>query len=338
MKKAWRPIHTAPHHPETCSAEPFVSGLMVSPRFCFRLLLGLLLLALSACSTESIEPTQAPMTRDRCEAQSGFVFVPEGDFIAGSDRAERDYGYEISAAAVAQTPAETAQAEQRLRDRRWFEFEASRQTQTLPAFCVQANLITQQDYAQFVAATGHRDPGISEAEYQAQGFLVHPYEDVVPYLWTDGSFPEDRANHPVVLISYDDALAYAEWRGQQAGVTYRLPTAAEWEKAARGTDGRYFPWGNDWQPDATHWAQSDPYSTSAIARYPLSRSPYGAEDMAGNVFEFTATLRERRGTAVAVMKGCSWDDLPGFCRAAYEHTRPLTSRHILFGFRLVLAQ
>ncbi|MGF1524236.1 MAG: formylglycine-generating enzyme family protein [Leptolyngbyaceae cyanobacterium] len=312
---------------------------MTSPgRGSIRVLFGLLLLASAACSTEPTDQASEPMTRDRCTAQPGFVFIPAGDFIAGSDRAERDYGYEISAAAIAQTPTELAQAEQRLRDRRWFDFEAAQQTQTLEAFCLQANLTTQQEYAEFVAATGHRVPSISAAEYQEQGFLVHPYEDVVPYIWTDGTFPAGKADHPVVLVSYDDALAYAEWRGQQDGVTYRLPAATEWEKAARGTDGRYFPWGNDWQDDATHWGQSDPFGTSAIARYPLSRSQYGVEDMAGNVFEYTATQRDRRGVPVAVMKGCSWDDLPGFCRAAYEHTRPTSSRHILFGFRLVLAR
>lgn len=74
--------------------------------------------------------------------------------------------------------------------------------------------------------------------------------------------------------------------------------------------------------------------TIAIAAFPLSRSPYGVEDMAGNVFEYTSTLVG--DDAEVVMKGCSWDDLPGFCRAAYRHTRPADSRHILFGFRLVL--
>ncbi|MDB9526845.1 SUMF1/EgtB/PvdO family nonheme iron enzyme [Oscillatoria sp. CS-180] len=288
----------------------------------------------TACSTDSA--VEQPMTRDRCDSQPGFVFVPAGEFIAGSDTVERDYGYEISAQAIASSPEAIAEAETGLRDRRWFEFEANRRTELLNAFCIQANLVTQQDYREFVAATGHRSPGISEAAYQEQGFLVHPYEDVVPYLWTNSSFPDGLANHPVVLVSYNDAVAYAEWRGQQDGVVYRLPTALEWEKTARGEDGRYFPWGNEWQDDATHWGQSDPFGTSVIARYPLSRSPYGAEDMSGNVFEFTSTLRERRGVPVSVMKGCSWDDLPGFCRAAYEHTRPTESRHILFGFRLVL--
>jgi hypothetical protein len=58
--------------------------------------------------------------------------------------------------------------------------------------------------------------------------------------------------------------------------------------------------------------------------------------MAGNVFEYTATLRDTNRGRSSVMKSCSWDDLPGFCRAAYEHTRPVDSRHILLGFRLVV--
>jgi len=300
----------------------------------FGSLAAIAVLWLTACGVES---TTEPITRDRCESQAGFVFVPAGDFIAGSNAAERDYAYVISAHAIASTPEAVAQAEQQLRDRRWFEFEGDRQVKTLDAFCIQANLVTQADYAEFVAATGHRSPGITAGDYQAQGFLVHLYEDVVPYLWKNGTYPNGLGRHPVVLVSYDDAIAYADWRGQQDGVIYRLPTADEWEKTARSDDGRYFPWGNEWQDEATHWAQSRPYGTSAIAQYPLSRSLYGAEDMAGNVFEFTSTLRERRENSVSVMKGCSWDDLPGFCRAAYEHTRPIESRHILFGFRLVLS-
>lgn len=137
----------------------------------------------------------------------------------------------------------------------------------------------------------------------------------------------------MVLISYDDALAYAEWKGQRTGVTYRLPTEPEWEKAARGASGNYFPWGNDWRSDGTNSAGSGLNYTNEIATFPLSRSVYGVEDMAGNVFEYTSTL-EQQGSRV-VMKGCGWDDFPGFCRGAYRHTRPVDSRHILFGFRLV---
>lgn len=274
---------------------------------------------------------------DRCSHQADFVWVPGGEFRSGSDRSERDYAYRISAEALGATAAAVTQAEQQLRERRWFEPEPESAVESLPGFCIAKNLVTNADYQTFVRATGQRSPGISAADYQAQGFLVHPYQAVVPYLWQEDQYPPQQGNHPVVLVSYADALAYARWRSQQEGLTYRLPTALEWEKAARSTDGRYFPWGDSWRDDATQWAQSMPQGTSMVGAYSLSRSPYGAEDMAGNVFEFTATQQTRQNQTVVVMKGCSWDDLPGFCRAAYRHTRPPESRHILFGFRLVMA-
>ncbi|ASC69993.1 sulfatase-modifying factor protein [Halomicronema hongdechloris C2206] len=285
-------------------------------------------LALVACGDS---PTT--ISRSRCEAQPGFVFIASGDFVAGSDEAERAMAYRLSAQALGDDPKAVAAAEVSLRQQGWFDREPQRRSQFLAGFCMQRHLVTQADYAAFVADTGHRAPDISEADYEAQGFLVHPYETVRDYRWQDRSPPADLTNHPVVLVSYDDALAYARWQGQQDGVSYRLPTALEWEKAARGTDGRYFPWGNTWQAEATNWAGVPPQGTSAVGSF-SDTSPYGVTDMAGNVFEFTSTLRQ--GGQESVMKGCSWDDLPGFCRAAYRHDRPVSSRHILFGFRLVL--
>jgi len=310
---------------------------------------------LSACTLGNIRSKSTDallMTRDRCEADPNFVFIPAAAFVSGSDRAERDYAYRISAEAAAGSPDKVAQAEQRLRQRRWFDGEPERRQHpseqsrsdrkqeaeaaiALPAFCLGRNLVTNAEYQAFIQATGHPPPGISAADYQEQGFLVHPYKDVKPFLWQGDRYPAQEGQHPVVLVSYEDAIAFAQWKGKQDGTTYRLPTALEWEKAARGTDGRYFPWGNEWRNEATNWADSGLWHTSPIAAFPLSHSPYGVEDMAGNVFEFTSTLVKRRDRTRAVMKGCSWDDLPGFCRAAYRHTRPIESRHILFGFRLV---
>ena len=272
------------------------------------------------------------ITQAECETQPGFAYVEAGDFIAGSDRIERDYAYRISAEGFAESPEDVATAEAGYRQRRWFEREPDRRTEYLPAFCISKNLITNADYQAFVQATGHRSPGISATDYQTQGFVVHDYSEVEPYLWQQGQYPIEEGNHPVVLVAYTDALAYAQWRSNQDGVEYGLPTALEWEKTARGTDGRYFPWGNEWRDDGTNWAKNGPYGTSQIGNYPLSQSPYGAEDMAGNVFEYTSTLN---GSEV-ILKGCSWDDFPGFCRAAYQHDRPIESRHILFGFRLVV--
>ncbi|MEM9009511.1 MAG: SUMF1/EgtB/PvdO family nonheme iron enzyme [Cyanobacteria bacterium P01_F01_bin.86] len=303
--------------------------------------LVLLLLGLTmACQEEDmfglVPPADQSSSDSNCTVQAGFIFVGGGKFVMGSDRTERDYAYRISAEGAADSPAEVTNIEARYREQGWFEQEPEQQTQTLPSFCLSENLITNTDYQIFVRATGHPAPGITAEDYQAQGFLVHDYSEVAPYLWQGDQYPAGQGQHPVVLISYEDALAYAQWRSQRDGVSYRLPTAAEWEKAARGTDGRYFPWGSQWRDDGTNWAKNGPYGTSAIATYPLSQSPYGIEDMAGNVFEYTSTLVNKSdGSQEVLLKGCSWDDYPGFCRAAYEHDRPTDAKHILFGFRLL---
>ena len=196
------------------------------------------------------------MTRSRCESDSSFVFIPSGEFIRGSDRQERNFAYSISAQAIADTPQSITQAEQKLRKTGWFDREPSRRNSSTSSFCLSRNLVTNQEYREFVAATNHRLPGITEAEYQQQGFLVHPYSKVREFLWTEGTYPTNTARHPVVLVSYQDALAYARWKGEQTGERYRLPTSEEWEKAARGEEGRYFPWGNNWLDEGTNAAVS----------------------------------------------------------------------------------
>ncbi len=303
--------------------------------------LSVLLIGL-ATGCQSTAVSQAPATAEppsqaECEAQAGFALIEAGEFIRGSDRTERDYAYQISAEGAAESEAEVANIEANYRNSGWFDREPERQQVDLPAFCLSQNLVTNADYQAFISATGHASPGITAADYQAQGFLVHDYSLVEPYLWQADQYPAEQGQHPVVLVSYEDALAYTDWRSQQDGLTYRLPTTAEWEKAARGTDARYFPWGNEWRDNGTNWAKNGPYGTSAIATFSDSRSAYGIEDMAGNVFEYTSTLVEKpNGKQEVLLKGCGWDDYPGFCRAAYEHDRPVDSKHILFGFRLVV--
>ena len=303
---------------------------------------GLTLALAAGCSHSdplSLPPLKSapePITQATCEAQVGFAFIDSGEFTQGSDRAERNYAYRISAEGRADSPTDISQIEAGYRKQGWFDREPERQTANLPAFCLGKNLITNQDYQTFVRITGHEAPSISQSAYQKQGFLVHDYSVVEPYLWRGDQYPAGQGMHPVVLISYQDAIAYTQWKSQKDRVRYRLPTAAEWEKAARGTNGRYFPWGSEWQNDATNWAKNGPYGTSAIATYSASRGPYGTEDMAGNVFEYTSTLVEKSTGPEVILKGCGWDDYPGFCRAAYQHDRPIDSKHILFSFRLVL--
>jgi formylglycine-generating enzyme required for sulfatase activity len=137
----------------------------------------------------------------------------------------------------------------------------------------------------------------------------------------------------VVLVSRSDAEAYARWLSLRTDATWRLPTEAEWEKAARGSDGRRFPWGDGFDPARLNSHDAGPFDTTPVGRYPDGASPYGLLDASGQVYEWTST---RPGPNRAVVKGGSWDDLGcGACRPAARHARPYTLRHVLIGFRLV---
>lgn len=129
----------------------------------------------------------------------------------------------------------------------------------LPAYKIDKYLVTNAQYARFVAATGHRPPG-------------H---------WVKGKIPSGRELHPVTLVSWYDAKRYAEWVGK------RLPTEAEWEKAARGVEGRRWPWGNVMNPSYLN-TYYNVGSTTRVDAYPQGASPYDVRDMAGNVSQWTA--------------------------------------------------
>lgn len=248
-----------------------------------------------------------------CADAERMVSVPEGPFWMGSDSVERRLAYRLSSQAV--------------RDARWFDAELPRQRVTLPGFCIDRALVTQSEYAAFVARTGHQPPGIGKDEYLRQGFLVHDYDrEVIPYLWQNGSPPPHLRDHPVVLVSAADAEAYCRWRYP----AFRLPTEAEWEKGARGDRGWIFPWGDRWDPERLNSATRGPGGTTPVTRHPRGTSPYALLDAVGNVFQWTAsTLADGR----RVVKGCAWDDEAGLCRPAFRHGRPPESRHILIGIR-----
>lgn len=257
------------------------------------------------------------------------VPVPAGAFVVGSERVEREYAYRLDEAGYGHSVT---------RQQGWYEREPERHEETLAAFAIMRTLVTNADYARFVAATGHPAPDVDPATWQSYG-LIHPYERTRRHAWVAGEPPAGREDHPVVLVSHADAQAYAAWLAATTGEPWRLPSAREWEKAARGSDGRWFPWGMTWDPARANTHDQGPFDTTPVGAYPGGASPYGMLDPAGNVFEWTADSAQGSAGARFVVKGGgSWDEKGcGVCRPAAGHTRPADLKHILIGFRLVQA-
>ena len=252
------------------------------------------------------------------------IRIPAGTFIEGSDRAEREYAYQLD---------EAAYGHSRTRKWKWYESERKRAEATLPAYRITRTLITNRQYRVFVEETGQRAPNATRSEWEGYG-LIHPYERMLRHAWHEGGYPDGKADHPVVMVSHDDAKAYAAWLSRKTGETWRLPTQREWEKAARGTEGPYYPWGNKFDETRLNSHDAGPFDTVPVASYPEGSSPYGVIDMAGQVFEWTSEIASNG--KVWVKGGGSWDDSGcGICRAAARHTRPPELKHILIGFHLV---
>lgn len=251
------------------------------------------------------------------------VAIPAGPFVAGSDEAEREAAYRLD---------EAAYGHGMTRERRWYAGERPRRRLATAAYFITVTPVTNAQYAAFIAATGHPAPDVDEATWKGYG-LAHPYERTRKFAWPHARPPDGRASHPVVLVSHGDARAYAAWLTRVTGQRWRLPSELEWEKAARGADGRRFPWGDGFEPARLNSADAGPFDTTAAGSFPEGASPFGLLDAAGQVFEWTGT--QARGGRF-IVKGGSWDDKGcGVCRPAARHGRPEGLKHILIGFRLV---
>ncbi|HUJ79254.1 MAG TPA: formylglycine-generating enzyme family protein [Nitrospiria bacterium] len=181
----------------------------------------------------------------------------------------------------------------------WYEDEHPARTVTLPAYEIDVYEVTNEQYAGFVKATNHR----------------------VPPSWTNGRYPAGQERFPVTYVTWDDANGYCGWAGKA------LPTEAQWEKAARGADGRLYPWGTAFDPDKANVGGLHG-GLKPVGSFEAGKSPYGVYDMVGNVSEWTADwyepypgyetasdyLNKKFGRTYKVIRGGSWSSLGHYSR------------------------
>ena len=152
--------------------------------------------------------------------------------------------------------------------------ESPQRTVTLDAFYISVYAVTNRQYRAFVQATGHRPPNI--------GARIDSLS-----VWHEDGCPEEFDDFPVVLINWDDAEAYAQWAG------CRLPTEAEWEKAARGPEGLIYPWGDRWdENNCRNRNNRGADSVAPVYAYPEGVSGYGTWNQSGNVMEWCSVWHE----------------------------------------------
>jgi serine/threonine-protein kinase len=259
-----------------------------------------------------------------------MVYVPEGIFTMGSDEGDPDAD----------------------------DDEKPQHEVHLDAFWIDRTEVTNAMFARFVDATGHE----TDAEKKGSSWAVNPssqeWEELAGADWQHPNGPSTSLDgldkHPVVHVSWNDAAAYCQWAGK------RLPTEAEWEKAARGTDSRIYPWGDTFDGRRLNfcdvncelgWADGEwddgHTRTAPVGSYRDGASPYGELDMAGNVWEWVADWyagdyyttspdRNPQGPDSGerrVLRGGSWDDYRGRVRAASRSNASPSFSFDIVGFR-----
>lgn len=184
-----------------------------------------------------------------------YIYIPAGPFTMGSSPRRVQELIEIDNSDV-------------------YSIEAPQHEVNLQGFYIARYPVTNAEYQVFLQATGRPVP-FRDDDWSR------------PFSWDPDTrtYPEGKGEHPVVLVSWHDAQAYCDWLGG------RLPTEAEWEKAARGTDGREWPWGNTWQTSHCNTEESGIQGTTPVSQFaPKGDSPYGVSDMAGNTWEWCSSL------------------------------------------------
>ncbi|MFL6110926.1 MAG: formylglycine-generating enzyme family protein [Catenulispora sp.] len=209
----------------------------------------------------------------------------------------------------------------------WIRKECPRHEVAIGAFRIMRYPVTNLEYRLFLEDTGL---------------------DALPTSWELGCYPAARANHPVWTVRPEHADAYGAWLAERTGRRFRLPSEAEWEYAASGGDpDREYPWGAEFRADCANTVEEGPLTTTPVGIYPAGRSPFGADDLAGNVEEFVGDdyAPYPGGSSVAddllvtagpyrVARGGSFTRFGDLARCARRHGW-FDRRIYAIGFRLV---
>jgi formylglycine-generating enzyme required for sulfatase activity len=210
------------------------------------------------------------------------------------------------------------------------EFKTPVRKASVESFAIAETEITNEQYYEFVQASNHRPP-----------------KD-----WENGKYPPGTAKFPVTNVTWRDAADYCEWLSKKLGATVRLPSEAEWELAARGANNAQYPWGDKWNDAAAAAAKKVNGKevlgkVAAVKSYPEGRSPVGAYDMAGNVWEWTSETpsgtdgkprADRDGGAYKVVKGGSAEEPISLVSARSRLEVPETASDSKIGFRYVIVR
>lgn len=263
-----------------------------------------------------------------------FIQIPAGPFLMGSDSNKNGDAYDD---------------------------ELPQHRVDLPSFLISRYPITNTQYYKFVEEAGYLEPRYwmeaTRAGVWNAGKVKSQADDQPQSGPYDFGKPLNLPNHPVVGITWYDAMAYCRWLTEKLRASgkldqyeqIRLPTEAEWEKAARGTDGRRYPWGDAWDAKYSNCLETGIGSATTVGTFPHSASPYGVEDMAGNVWEWTnsavarfpynpADGREDPGIdKPRVIRGGSWRSYPTQVRAASRVGLVAGDRRDDVGFRVVIS-
>ncbi len=212
-----------------------------------------------------------------------------------------------------------------------FIYQAGKR-RNLPLYSMDAHEVTNAEYARFL------DYCNENPDHSFFDHLLQPAwkKDHVPLNWEELS--KGRPNYPVVGVDWYDAFAYANWLGK------RLPTDAEWEKAARGVDGRKYPWGNEWEPirgqrmcngppTIARTATEIPSGVVAVGSFRRGNSPYGLMDMAGNAREWIGDEAGSVSEPTASSRGGSFAGPISMCTTTASVKLPRETRDEMTGFR-----